>query len=151
MLQSRVFEQDQRLAEERRSKYIGVARVRLEILHFPGDEPRVLDRKNVERLKGCFRSEKCRRLEQDNHIPAVIDESQLIDTLRLSGTSASGLLSQPISKIPELKFPTGYQLTCLHGRHRIQAGREVLPRRDAWWAVDLYSAGMYMKNSETEF
>ncbi|TAQ83715.1 hypothetical protein B7494_g7958 [Chlorociboria aeruginascens] len=35
---------------------------------------------------------------------------------------------------------SGHHLTCLHGRHRIQAAREILPPTDAWWAVDLYLA-----------
>jgi hypothetical protein len=52
------------------------------------------------------------------------------------------LLSNPRDRYPELVFPGGYQLECLHGRHRIQAGREFLSPRDKWWAVDLYLAGI---------
>ena len=114
MLQSRISDQDQRLAAERRSKYRGTAKIRLEFLHFPGNEPRDLNRKNVERLKGCFRTEGCRRLELENHIPAIIDESQLRDALRASAVSANELLSQLNEGNIELKFATGYQLTCLH-------------------------------------
>ncbi|KAG9238306.1 hypothetical protein BJ875DRAFT_502178 [Amylocarpus encephaloides] len=34
----------------------------------------------------------------------------------------------------------GFQLHCLHGRHRIQAAREAFPPRQRWWTVDLYLA-----------
>ena len=141
MLQSRTSDQEQRLVAERLVKYTGTARVKLEFLHFP-NEPRELNLKNVERLKKCFQTEGCYRLVLENRIPAIIDASQLNDALQASGILATELLSHPKEGYPELKFPAGYQLTCLHGRHRIQAGREVLARRNAWWAVDLYLAGM---------
>jgi hypothetical protein len=78
----------------------------------------------------------------ENHIPAIIAASQLNDALHASRLSATELLSYSTEGYPELKFPAGYHLTCLHGRHRIQASREVLAQRNAWWAVDLYLAGM---------
>jgi len=43
---------------------------------------------------------------------------------------------------PELGFWPGYQLECLHGRHRIQAAKQALLPPDKWWTVDLYLAGM---------
>jgi hypothetical protein len=133
---------DQRLAEERRIKYRGTAIIRLEFLDFPCDECRELDPKNVERLKKCFRTEGCHRLELENHIPAIVEQSALNNALRTAGKSSDELLSQTEESYVELKFPVGYRLACLHGQHRIQAGREHLSHRDAWWTVDLYLAGM---------
>ena len=133
---------DQRLAVERRNNYTGTAIIRLEFWHFTCGEVRELDPNNVERLKKCFRTEGCHRLEIENHIPAIIDESLLNDALRASGKSRSELLCQNGESYVELKFLVGCQLACLHGQHRIQAGRESLPRRDAWWAVDLYLASI---------
>ena len=141
MLQSRISLQDQELATERQLKYRGVARIRLESLHFPCDAARELNLKNVERLKKCFRTEGCRRLELENHIPATIDESRLREALSESAVGAGGLLTNHQEGYPELKFPPGYRLACLHGQHRIQAAREVLSQRNAWWAVDLYLTG----------
>ena len=43
---------------------------------------------------------------------------------------------------PELAFPDGYQLECLHGKDRIQAAREFLSPRNKWWRVDLYPKGI---------
>ena len=141
MLQSRISLQDQKLAAERRLKYRGTAIIRLESLHFPCDATRELNRKNVDRLKKCFRKEGCRRLEVENHIPATIDESRLQEAVTASGFRSNDLLTNQREGYPELKLPPSYRLTCLHGQHRIQAAREVLAQRNAWWAVDLYVTG----------
>jgi hypothetical protein len=139
MRRSRFSEQELRLEAERCVKYRGTACVRLEVLHF---EPRELSRKNVKRLKEVFQRDKIRRLEPRNHIPAVVDQSDLDNAIQASEISAESLLTNPDNDPPMLRFPEHYRLTCLHGRHRIQAARETLPPTDAWWTVDLYLAGM---------
>lgn len=141
-MRSRFAEQELRVEAERYVKYKGTARIRLEVLHFQWGEPRELSQKNVERLKEAFRTDNIRRLEPGNHIPAVVTQSDLDDAIQASGTSAGELLSHPDNDPPVLRFPAGYLLTCLHGRHRVQAARETLPPIDAWWTVDLYLAGM---------
>lgn len=141
---------DQRLAEERRIKYRGTAMIRLEFLDFPYDESRELDPKNVERLKKCFRTEGCHRLELENHIPAIVEPSALNSALQIAGKSSDDLLIQTEESYTELKFLVGYRLACLHGQHRIQAGREYLSRRDAWWIVDLYLAGKSLVQESVE-
>ena len=98
------------------------------------------------RLKKCFQTEGCHRLEWENHIPAIIEESQLDDAIVASNISPNRLQSNLGDDYPELKFPAGYQLECLHGRHYVQAGRETLPLRDKWWTVDLYLKGMSILN-----
>ena len=103
----------------------------------------------MEYLKQCFKKEGCRPLEVPHHIPALIDQERLDAAILASGISAKDLLSNPRDRYPELVFPGGYQLECLHGRHRIQAGREFLLPRDKWWAVDLYLAGMIKFPSRT--
>jgi len=142
MRQSQFLEQERRLAEEKRIKYKGTARIRLDVLHFQWNKPRELNQKNLERLKSCFQTEGCRRLELENHVPAIIDQLQLDDAMQASNISASAMMTNQTNDYPELNFPAGYQLKCLHGRHRVQAGREFLPPRDKWWTVDLYLAGM---------
>ncbi|KAG9241126.1 hypothetical protein BJ878DRAFT_558879 [Calycina marina] len=133
---SRFADREERLATEGREKYQGTARIKLEVLHFPQNEPRELDRKNVERLKGYFKKGQCHRVGR-NHIPAVIDQSQLSEVLRDSNVSVKTLLSNT-DPHAMLRFPAGSQLQCLHGRHRIQAAREFLTPRESWWTVDLY-------------
>lgn len=140
---SRFADREERLATEGRLKYRGTARIGLEILHFPWSEPREPNQKSLEKLKKCFEKGQCDRLTQ-NHIPAVIDQSQLDDVLDASQVSAARLLTNTDSPRPELRFPAGYQLRCLHGRHRVLAAREVLPPQERWWTVDIYLAGMHI-------
>lgn len=152
MHQSQCSERELRLEAERNVKYRGTARVRLDTLHFQWNEPRELSRKNVERLKEIFGGDKgccenVRRLDPRNHIPAVIEQSDLDTAILTSKVSLEGLLSNPDNP-PVLKFAAGYRLACLHGQHRIQAARETLPPTDAWWTVDLYLAGTIQRSQQ---
>ncbi|KAI9769847.1 MAG: hypothetical protein M1840_003841 [Geoglossum simile] len=140
MRQAQAQVEDLRLEIERRHTYQGTARIGLEVLHFRQDQHRRLDRKNVEFLKGCFRKYGCRPLEVGNCIRARIDRESLDDALRESGLTARDLLSNQTEGYPELVFPSGQQLECLNGQHRIQAAREFLSPKDKWWAVELYLA-----------
>ena len=142
MPQPASYGRDLRVQAERYVKYRGTARVGLEALHFQWGEQRELSRKNVERLKEMFRRiDDVDRLEPRNHIPAVVEQSDLDRATLASAISAETLLNNPGNDPPTLKFPPLFRLTCLHGRHRVQAAREILAPADAWWTVDLYLAG----------
>ena len=69
MWRTRIRDEESKIDTEERIKYKGTARIRLKWLHFQWNQPRELDSKNVERLKADFRKD-CRRLEENNHIPA---------------------------------------------------------------------------------
>ena len=88
---------EERLASEGRLKYRGTACIRLEFLHFPWNEPREPNQKN---LKKCCEKGQCDRLMQ-NHIPAVID------VLQASKVEAERLLTNTKNPHPELRFPAG--------------------------------------------
>lgn len=142
MKQAAAQQEDERLEKERRRVSRGTARVRLEALHFPNQSCEV-DVKRVEYLESCFREYGCRPLPKKNHICAVIDQDDLFTAMRANSVTLEELLSNPSDNYAELWFPDGYQLECLHGRHRIQAACEFLQRpSDRWWAVDLYLLGM---------
>jgi hypothetical protein len=146
MRQARAQEEDSRLETKRRLKYKDTARIRLELLHFLEDEPKKIDPKHVETLKRYFRKYDYRRLKVRNHVPAVIDQQCLDAATRASGISTTQLLGDnPQNRYPELILPGGHRLECLHGRHRIQAGREFLSPSEKWWTVDLYLAGTIMR------
>ena len=102
----------------------------------------------MEYLKQCFKKEGCRPLKVSHHIPAVIDQEQLNAAILASGILAKDLLSNLQDGYPNLVFPARYQLKCLHGRHRIQVGKEFLSLRNKWWAVDLYLAGIIKTSSK---
>lgn len=141
MSRSFLTDQEVRLATERRLKYVGTAKVRISQIQFDPPLPRDLDLKNLERLRGIFRKNRCRRLDVDNHVPAIVSQYDLTDALRKANISQQSLLTNDAHQIPHLAFVAG-QIQGLHGRHRVQAGTEVLPPTDRWWTVDLYLDGM---------
>ena len=130
-----------RIQAEKSIKYRGSARVNLDNLYFASNWQRELSRKNVERLKGIFRVEGVRRLELGYHVPAVVDKADLDACKEASDVSTEQLMSNSDHNLPFLNFPAQYRLICLHGRHRIQAAREILPQVEAWWTVDFYLSG----------
>ncbi|OQE08443.1 hypothetical protein PENFLA_c096G09476 [Penicillium flavigenum] len=137
MSRSFFTDQEVRLATERRLKYIGTAKVNISQIQFDPPLPRDLDLKNLERLRGIFRKNRCRRLDVDNHVPTIVSQHDITNALRKANVPQQSLLTNVAHQIPQLAFVVG-QLRGLHGRHRVQAGAEVLPPADRWWIVDLY-------------
>ncbi len=132
---TQVQDQEESLQREKGIKYQGSARVRLEHIGF-SDEPGVLGKSIVKNLVSIFEGEGCFQQDSRHHVPAVIDQEQLELALGISGNSSDLLLGNA-----ELRFPSDFRLKCLHGRHRVQAGREMIPPQ-SWWTVDLYLAGI---------
>ena len=142
MRQARAREEEIQLEVEKRLKFQGTARIGLHHLNFPRDDAKELHRKNVDRLKAIYQQHGCRRLEVQHHVPATVDDGSLNAAIAAAGISLTTLGRSPTANgYPELVFPNGHRLECLHGRHRIQAGKEFLPARDQWWTVDLYLTG----------
>ncbi|KAL4889154.1 hypothetical protein BDV59DRAFT_205428 [Aspergillus ambiguus] len=131
-------EEEVRLAAERRLKYLGTAKVHINQIQFDPPLPRDLDPKNLNRLREIFRKNRCRRLDVDNHVPAIVSQHDLSLTLQKANVPRRLLLTNDPQHFPLLGFSVG-QLRALHGRHRVQAGAEMLPPADRWWTVDLYS------------
>ena len=147
MRQSRARAEESRREAERRLKYVGAARVRLDVLRLFWDGTNVRREPNsqhVEILAESFRAGGCHRLELRNHIPGKISQDCLDSALRDSNVSAHQLLND----IPELSFPADYKLDYLHGLHRIEAARDFLSETDKWWTVDLYLSGIVKHDQE---
>ncbi len=144
MKQAAIDDIEKSIWKEKLSKFQGKAKVRLEFLHFPLDNGKRIDGKNKERLKGVFRTQGCLRLEPGNQVPAVITRNDLEQAIYKSRTSHSDLLDNLGKEPPELEFPPDFRLDCLHGRHRIEAAKELrsLKAKDKWWIVDLYDASL---------
>jgi hypothetical protein len=141
MQPSKYAEREGRLAAAGREKYRGTARIALDVLYFPWDQSREANQESIDKLKECFEKGQCDRVTR-NHVPAVIDQSELYKAMRTSNVSATRLLNNRDGSHPNLTFPVRYQLRCLYRRQRIQAAREVVPLRERWWTVDLYLTGL---------
>jgi hypothetical protein len=125
MQQADISAQEQRLAVERERKYVGTARAQIKALHLPPRKPRDTV---LQKLRGSFHQEGgYRPLDVQNHVPATISQGQLNVALRLSDISTDGLLNPPDGEYPVLKLPDNIHLEYLHGLHRIQAAKDVLP------------------------
>lgn len=129
--------QEAEFEAERRVKFKGTARIRLESLDFP----RQGANENAERLKLCIEYEGCYRLDSKYHVSAVIDQELLDGAVAASNTSHAALSSNAHSQWPTLRFPPGVRLKCLRGWDRLRAGWELLPPKDRWWTVDLFLSG----------
>lgn len=137
MAQNRAKAEAARFEAERRLKHQGSARVALNSIQLT----QRLDRKRVEHLKFVFAKDGCRPEHIANHALLSIDKSTLDEALKESRITPGALLVRGNSAYPVLRLPRGKKLMCLHGNHRIQAGKEHLSVRDQWWIVDLYLAG----------
>lgn len=124
------------LEAEKKIEFLGTARVALRWLHFTDG---FINLKHVRKLQSIFRKD-CQRIDVHNHVPAVIDQQYLARALREANISANVLLKTVVKDLPNLDFWPGFQLECLHGKHRIKAAKDVLLLSDAWWIVDFYSS-----------
>ena len=134
--------EEERFAE-RQSKFQGSAKIHLKHFDFFEDSeiPAALklDDKNVGRLMQIFKLEGCKRLEPEHHIPALIEETVLEQSLVQSGLQLGSLRDIP----PVLELPDNYRLVCLHGKHRIAAANRFLLPGNKWWTVDLYLKSLW--------
>jgi hypothetical protein len=144
MRQKRAQQEDARIESERRLKFRGAARISLDPLQLSNEEYEELDWENVQRLKDAYQEEGCRREAENHRILVLIDRSDLNTALEISGIPAASLLTPRQGDYPELQLRANLRLKCLHGKHRIQAGREFLSPRDMWWIADLYLSGKRM-------
>ena len=154
MQQAQANVEDSRLDTERRLIFKGSALVRFEYLNWNeyikrNEAKRRPDQDHVDRVKRVFRKAGCRPLESIHHIPVVVSQQQLDAALaeaRRRGRWKADALPSNYATInsqdgyPELEFPGGIE--CLHGLHRVQAGKEWLQPAEKWWIVDLYLSGI---------
>lgn len=125
------------IAQERKLKYKGSARVPLTSLYprNAGTTSEKRREKNVERLAEAFISMGCQRLQPENNIPVLIDPRTLGDILQKYGAQMDSVPP------PLLELPSGFRLQYLKGQSRVQAAKRVLDPDDQWWVVDLYLDG----------
>lgn len=85
----------------------------IEQIQFEPPLPRDLDPKNLYRLREIFHKNHCRRLDVDNHIPAIVSRQDLANALRKVNIPQRSLLTNDPHQFPNLEFTVG-QLRALH-------------------------------------
>ncbi|KAH2804272.1 hypothetical protein KXW44_000532 [Aspergillus fumigatus] len=137
------------LATERHHAFLGTAKVQLRHIDI-GPKGR-LDRARVRRLRRVFRVNGIYPLQRENHVEVVICQSDLEQTLDQNGLTLQEFRAKDPDSYPTLDF-TGRPLRCLHGKHRIQAARDVLPSFRRWWIADFYTEGLSneLRNIQSE-
>ncbi len=133
--------EEERFAEKQ-AKFHGSAKIHFRhlVFHQPNSQISAdlnLDPKNVQRLTQIFRLEGCLRLDLEHHVPAIISDDILAQSLYQSGVRSEDLRRR--GSPPTLDLPEGFGVLCLHGKHRIAAAKNVLLPGNKWWTVDLYS------------
>ena len=91
---------------------------------------------NVNRLRKIFREEGCRRLDDDNFAAGIVNAEGLHEALAASNLHEEDLRQIPTSDTPCLRLE---KIDCVHGMHRILAGRHFLRDHDRWWIVCLFT------------
>ncbi|KAL2005962.1 hypothetical protein VTN00DRAFT_9616 [Thermoascus crustaceus] len=130
-------EREVRLATEQIERCLGTAKVKLSELHF-GTEPSLRpDPRELHNVREKFRRICLLRLNPENRVKAIVSHQNLDRSLQRAGVSANSLRDPNPDNYPFLHFPNK-ELTCLHGRYRVEVGRTLLPPHDQWWTVDLY-------------
>lgn len=118
------------------SRFIGTARAKISSLRFV--QGRQINKRIVDRLTSVFQQERCRRYESENYIPVLLTKDNLKQVLKSSKLKKDALKRPSEDGTLHLLRAKKAQLLCLHGRHRIEAAKNFLPREDQWWTVRVY-------------
>ncbi|KAH8689289.1 hypothetical protein BGW36DRAFT_401698 [Talaromyces proteolyticus] len=127
-------ESEWRTDQERRAKYLGTAKVKINQILLPLE----YDQDKVQGLRDLFYRQDCDRLSPRNHVVAVVSKEKLLATCYNSHMNIEALINNRSDSYHQLDFPIG-QLECLQGQHRLRAGKEYLAPSDQWWTVNLYA------------
>lgn len=120
----------------KQSSYHGRAKVMLG--HFDLSDTsgtRTIREEHINSLVRVFESEGCMRSSPDNYVKVIVERNLLQQCLTGQGLSEAHLHGE----LQFLDFPSDFQLTLLHGKHRLLAAERFL--WDKWWVAEFYSEG----------
>ena len=132
------------MSDSMESHFKGYARIRLDSLLF--ESGRLTNDKNIKRLLCIFHTEGCHQYDPIHSIPVIMNEEVLARALHMKGLNSSVLYTSATSS-SRLDLPSGVKITCLHGKHRVQAGIIFLKPLHQWWNVRIYDEGKQERDS----
>ncbi|KAM5358834.1 hypothetical protein ACJZ2D_014932 [Fusarium nematophilum] len=124
---------------EKKQKFQGVVRVRIEDLAFaPDDSPCDcnINEQKVARLKRVFETEGCDRTNPQNFILGEIPEDILQEAIKRSNLTPESLRDK--EEPPVLYLPRGTYVRCTQGRSRAKAILDI-QKLGCWWPIELYT------------
>ena len=130
---------------DRRDAFVGRAKIRIAHLRYENNSihgTRALDLSNVARLRRIYELEGCQRLEPDHYIAALINHHTLNRALELSHLELEALRPRDYDVLATLELGEADFVTCLYGKHRLEAAKAFLDPTDKWWVVDIYRQGL---------
>ncbi|KAJ3454298.1 hypothetical protein MRS44_018192 [Fusarium solani] len=141
------FDQNRRLRDEKKRKFLGTASIRFEALDFSlCQHQKPLsggpDKENVDSLENLFRRGCGWSPDQISHqIPALIDPAELSEALRNAGIPDERL-KRAEEDFAELNFAPSVRVHCLKGQHRVLAADATVANRNKRWIIRLYAADL---------
>lgn len=140
--------QDEKIYHERRLRYLGTAHVHISSLWVESVAagPGLIrpQDKGVKELARRFKLEGVRYLaDNERHVLALISPQELAEAVQRSNVHLEDLHTSGVP--PKLVIPASKPLGVLKGRTRLAAAkRALLNAEKSWWAVDLYSDGLWI-------
>lgn len=113
------------------------ARIRLDSLHF--ESGGATKKKKIKRLLRIFRTEGCHQYDLEHSIPVVMNAELLASALHMEDLNSPVLYTSATP--PRLDLSSGVKITCLNGKHRVQAGMRFLKPLHQWWNIRIYDEG----------
>ncbi|RSL95855.1 hypothetical protein CDV31_013710 [Fusarium ambrosium] len=141
------FDQNRRLRDEKKRKFLGTASIRFEALDFSlCQHQKPLsggpDKENVDSLENLFRRGCGWSPDQISHqIPALIDPAELSEALQNAGIQDERL-KRAEEDFAELNFAPSVRVHCLKGQHRVLAADATVANRNKRWVIRLYAADL---------
>ncbi|KAJ6056975.1 uncharacterized protein N7446_007873 [Penicillium canescens] len=130
LTQSQVEAAERELYTNCKARFQESACVDIDCLTFEkGFRRQMNDRQNITRLRRIIKTQGCRRLPPEYHVPVLIDPNDWQNRVRLRRTEDS---------LPQLDVDIGYQLRAQDHENLITAARKSLGPGNRWWVVDVY-------------
>jgi hypothetical protein len=130
-----------------RGCFIGTARIPLGSFQYESESDfgvKSLNPENISRLIRTFQLEGC---DQSKHrVQVAITAAQLNGIFQSLGIEDEQAFWQDNER---LNLPKGFPAVCIHGKHRLEAGKRFLRNDQLWWDADLWKGRLNVKYDQS--